>query len=67
MALSCVPRVHKTDELCLIAVKNNGLALRYVNNPTLEICIAAIDNNEEAIKYVPEEFMTKLGVNKKWA
>ena len=67
MALSCVPRVHRTDELCLIAVKNNGLALRYVNNPTLEICIAAIDNNEEAIKYVPEEFMTKLGVNKKWA
>ena len=37
----------KTEELCLIAVKNNGYALRFIDCQTDEICIAAIKSVAE--------------------
>lgn len=43
---------NQTTEICLEAVKNNGLALRYVKLQNLNICLTAIYQNIFAIKYV---------------
>ena len=40
-----------TEEVCIAAVKQNGLALRYIRNQTLEICTLAVKQNSNAIKY----------------
>jgi hypothetical protein len=40
-------------ELILAAVKQDGMALRFVKKATLEICEAAVKQNNMAIKYVP--------------
>ena len=34
------------DEICMEAVKNNGLALRYIKNKTPEICMKAVKQND---------------------
>lgn len=46
----------QTPEICLEAVSQNGMLLKYVekNNITPEICIAAVKNNKDAIRFVPE-------------
>jgi hypothetical protein len=38
--------------MCLEAVKEDGMALKYVWNQTVEICIAAIKQNLRARRYV---------------
>ena len=43
------------EKECLEAVKENGLALEYVENQTLEICLAAVNQNGCAIKYVEDQ------------
>jgi len=43
---------NQTDEICFIAVQNNGLALEFVKNKTPEICLAAITNNSAAYVYI---------------
>lgn len=45
-----------TNELCLEAVKENGLALQFVKKQTEEICREAVKQNSEAIQFVHEEF-----------
>ena len=50
-----------TSELCLIAVKNNGYSLRFIDCQTDEICIAAIKN---VIKAVAERKCDDPGKNK---
>lgn len=40
------------EKYCLEAVKQNGDALRYVNNQTDEICLEAIKQNKDALQYV---------------
>ena len=48
----------KTDEfleICLEAVRNNGLALRYVMEQTEAICLEAVRNNGWALRYVKEQ------------
>ena len=52
LRLGCIPPEYRTYELCFEAVKQNGLALRFVKNKTDEICTAAIKQNPEAIKYI---------------
>lgn len=42
----------QTDEICLIAVKQDGRALQYVKNQTVDICIAAVKQNGLALKFV---------------
>lgn len=48
------------EQLCLIAVKKNGLCLSHVeyNFKTKQICEEAVKQNEDAIKYVPDNLKT---------
>ena len=39
----------QTDEICLEAVKQNGLVLDYVKKQTEEICIEAVKDTKYAI------------------
>ena len=43
------------EEICLAAVRSNGLALQYVKRQTSEICLTAVENNREALKYINKE------------
>jgi len=47
-------------ELLLAAVRQDGMALRFVNNGTLEICQAAVKQNREAIQFVPPELRDQV-------
>ena len=50
-----------TYKNCILAIKNNPLALQYVPdyNLTKEICIIAVQSNVLALQYVPQEFQTE--------
>ena len=37
---------------CLVAVKRDGLALRFVKNQTPEMCLIAVKRNGHALRYV---------------
>ncbi|ENY8693084.1 hypothetical protein ACP3VA_12150 [Clostridioides difficile] len=41
--------------LCLIAVKQNGLALQYVKNPTEDIYIEALKQDRHLIRYIKDK------------
>ncbi|EGT3944120.1 TPA: hypothetical protein KOR49_003822 [Clostridioides difficile] len=41
----------KVDEICMVAVKENGLNLKCVENKTPEICFEAIKQNKDADMY----------------
>jgi hypothetical protein len=43
--------LNQTEEICLAAVKQNGLALEYVHDQTEEICLAAINQIPYASRY----------------
>lgn len=43
--------INQNEELCLIAVKQNGLLLEFVKNKSFTICYHAIKNNSFSIKY----------------
>ena len=43
---------NQTEAICLEAVKQNGLALEYVNKQTPEICLAAVRQNGKALEFV---------------
>ncbi|MFZ2537699.1 MAG: DUF4116 domain-containing protein [Oscillospiraceae bacterium] len=43
---------NQTNYLCMIAIKNNPLALKYVKNQTPQICLAAVNQNGQALQYV---------------
>ena len=44
--------INQTDELCIEAVKNNGMALQFVKNQTPEICLLAVKENGMALQFV---------------
>lgn len=44
LALRKVPKKFRTKEICEIAVKNNGKALKHVDNKTPEICLLAMES-----------------------
>jgi len=45
----------QTPEICLEAVKQDGMALQHAKIQTPEICLEAVKENKEAIKFVKEE------------
>jgi cytochrome oxidase Cu insertion factor (SCO1/SenC/PrrC family) len=52
VALKDVPEEDRVNEVCIAAIKRNGLALKYVINQTNEICLAAVKQNGHALNYV---------------
>lgn len=42
----------QTEQLCLEAVRCDGLLLKYVKNQTLGMCVDAIKQNRKAVLYV---------------
>lgn len=48
-------RFNSMDGLCLRAVKENGMILEYIKNPTEELCIEAVRQNGYALEYVREQ------------
>lgn len=59
MRLRLIPIEERTDDLCLIAVKQNGMVLQFVRNQTEEICLAAITQNPDAFLCVNVENQTE--------
>jgi len=53
------------EEYCLAVVKQNGMLLKYVHNPTEEICLEAIKENGNTLKYInnPTEEMCLEALN----
>ena len=47
-----ITKIEQTEEICKLAVKQNGSALRYVGNQTDEICKLAIQQDGYALRYV---------------
>jgi hypothetical protein len=45
---------NKTPEICLEAVKQNGLALEFVKEQTPEICLEAVKQDGLALEFVKE-------------
>ena len=45
----------QTPEMCLLAVKQNGLLLPFVKVQTPEICLTAVKQNGYALEYVNEQ------------
>ena len=45
----------QTPEICLKAVKQNGLALYFVKEQTPEICLAAVKQNGYAVEFVEKQ------------
>uniref|UniRef100_UPI0031B5FCDE DUF4116 domain-containing protein n=1 Tax=Clostridioides difficile TaxID=1496 RepID=UPI0031B5FCDE len=43
------------EEICLVAVKEDGRALEYINNPTKDMCIEAIKKNALSLEYVDNQ------------
>lgn len=58
-SLAYVPFEYRTETLCKIAVKNNGMALVYVTNPSYELCKIAVTQNGMALHNVPIATITK--------
>lgn len=54
LAIKHIPSKYQTNELCMTAVKQNGWALRYVEEQTPEICLEAVKKNGLALKYVED-------------
>ena len=48
----------QTQQICLAAIKESGLALEYVKEQTPEICLAAIKQNKSAKQYSKFEIKT---------
>lgn len=58
-ALKHVPSHLRDDEMLFTALRTNGLALQYIDNPTVEMCKVAVKSNHQAMKYVPHKFLKK--------
>jgi hypothetical protein len=54
LLLKHVPVDQHTEYLCLVAVRQNGLAMKYVRNPTLPILMAAVTQNPLALQYISD-------------
>ncbi|CAK7007540.1 MAG: hypothetical protein DELT_00304 [Desulfovibrio sp.] len=59
-SLNHVPEKSKTEEICLAAVRNYGLAILKVPNglKTPEVCLAAVHNNGWMLQFVPNALRT---------
>jgi len=59
LELEFVEEQNQTEELCILAVKQDGRALEYVEHQTEEICILAVQQDGYALEFVNEEFLTE--------
>jgi ferritin-like protein len=64
-----VPEKFQTQEVCLAAVKQNGVSIEYVPEKiiTKKLCLVAAKQNGYAIRYIPSKFQTEeicLAANK---
>lgn len=50
--------IEQNEEMCIEAVKRNGMALRYVKEQTPDICREAMNQNRNTFKYVEHKFQT---------
>lgn len=46
---------HQTPEMCLAAVRTNGISLIFVKRQTPEICIEAVKTTASAMRYVRDQ------------
>ena len=44
--------INQTEDICKLAIQQNGYSLQYVINQTEELCTIAVKQNPLAIKYV---------------
>lgn len=51
-SLEFVPLIHKTEELCLIALNRYGEAIKYIDNPTEEFCMIALTKCLSNLQYI---------------
>ena len=58
-ALNFVPKELRDENIILTALRTNGLALQYIDNPSLEMCKIAVKSNHHAMKYVPQKYLKK--------
>ena len=49
----------QTEEICKLAVQQDGIALQFVKEQTEEICKLAVQQNGHALKYVSTSFQTE--------
>ncbi len=58
--LGCIPMELRTRDLCRLAVKRNGLALKFVLDcrKTKRMCMDAVRGNGMSLEYVPACYMT---------
>jgi len=47
--------MEQTAEFCLAAVKQNGLAIEFIQNQTKEVCEAAINQNPLALQFIENQ------------
>lgn len=58
MALAYIDPVYQTEIVCLLAVNNTGLAIKYVARQTKELCLIAVRNHVDAILYVDDDLLS---------
>ena len=56
--LECVKE--QTPEICLAAVRHDGMTLKYVREQTYEICLTAVGQNNCAFDYVSDTYKKRL-------
>jgi hypothetical protein len=56
-ALQYVPEKYQSGELCMLAIKQNINAIKYVINQTEELCLKVIDLYST---YICEDFITHI-------
>ncbi len=59
---SAIQSMPQTEELCMAAVKKDGMVLGYLDDldKTPEICREAVKQNREAIQFVPPELRDQV-------
>lgn len=53
--LNSVPNESMTNEICMAAVRRDGVALEYVESQTDEICLAAVNQNGWSLQFVKNQ------------
>jgi len=59
--ITLIPEQDLNDEICLIAVNENGLLLNYIfeSKRTPLVCFTAVNQNGKSIQYVPKQFLSE--------
>ena len=64
LSLELLDKNEQNEHICIMAVKNNGIALRYVFDQTYKICKAAVKNRPRSIIYIKDtNFITDEIIN----